>query len=236
MTAAEFTAAIDAFAVHDLQVPFEPEADDRLRVTVAAAGVILLGEVHGIAQNPLVVYTLARRYDIRCIALEWPADADLADFDSLRHYADGRITAGHFAVLRALREEGRLDTVVRFSELGHFASWSARDQDMADRLLQGVGESAVIAAAGNLHTRLERHRHGIPMGVHVAQSRKAIEVRIQASGGTFYKFGRRRLSWRPLRRPGLRWAGTHAVFGIGRARVAAVPGGSSAERRTQTFL
>ncbi|HEY4027158.1 MAG TPA: hypothetical protein VGO86_12075 [Candidatus Dormibacteraeota bacterium] len=191
---ARFAEAVDAFVVEDLVMGVDPTADARLRAKVAAGSPILVGERHGIEQNPLVAYTLMRRLNIRLLALEWSGELEpvvdryLAghelDVDALAQSRDGRITAGHFAVLRALSVAGLLDRVVLFDLAIWPRTWSERDEGMAGRLLAGTRGTPALAMAGSLHTRLRRHRHGEPMGAHVARTRAGtLEVRLRYPGG-----------------------------------------------------
>jgi hypothetical protein len=189
-----FTEAVEAFSVAQLPLEVEPAAGDRVRAAVATGGALLVGERHGVEQNPLVAYTLMHRFDVRILCLEWPADLEPAverylawgrlDASSLRRRPrDDRITAGHFAVLRALAQEARLDRVVLFDPPVWPDTWSERDQNMAARLLAALGGFPAVVMAGNLHTRLRRHRQGEPMGAHVARARPGTrEVRLRYPG------------------------------------------------------
>ncbi|HEY7200072.1 MAG TPA: hypothetical protein VIC57_07675 [Candidatus Dormibacteraeota bacterium] len=190
-----FLRAIDDFAVGDLDLEVEPPALARLSAKVDAGGPILVGERHGVEQNPLVAYTLMRRFGLRVLALEWAADLrpvidrflaeGALDVARLADSADGRITAGHFAVLRALRRDGALDRVVLFDPVPWPGTWSERDRGMAAHVLQETGQATALVMAGSLHTRLRRHRHGEPMGAHLAHARSgAVEVRLRYPGET----------------------------------------------------
>jgi hypothetical protein len=192
--AARFTEAIDAFAVGELELEIEPPAAARLAAKLAAGGPILAGERHGVEQNPLVAYTLMRRLGLRVLALEWSIglqaavdaflDGEALDVDVLADSTDGRITAGHFAVLRSMRRDGLLDRVVLFDPEPWPRTWSERDWGMAVRLLQENARPPAFVMAGSLHTRLRRHRHGEPMGAHVARARSGtLEVRLRYPGG-----------------------------------------------------
>ena len=170
-----FSVAIDGFAVHDLPLSVDVEAEKRIRNALDSGGMLLVGEIHGAAENALVLYTLARRFDVTTVGLEWPPELTPAvsaflaggpvPHAPIAGSADGRITAGHFAVLRKLHSEGRLHQAVMFSRLAADRSWSDRDSDMASRLLAEVGDQPALVFAGNLHTSLVPHRYGVPMGV-----------------------------------------------------------------------
>jgi hypothetical protein len=191
--AARFADSIEAFLVEELPMEVDATAAARLRAKLEAGGPILVGERHGVEQNPLVAYTLMRRFDLRVLGLEWstdlqPAvDAFLAGgplaVEPFTDSGDGRITAGHFAVLRSLRRARLLDRVVLFDPSPWPATWSERDRGMAVRLLQETRRTPALVMAGGLHTRLRRHRHGEPLGVHVAAARPGtIEVRLRYPG------------------------------------------------------
>jgi hypothetical protein len=73
------------------------------------SGLLLLGEMHGARENPLLARALMQAFGITRLALEWDADlapvieAFLATGTLADHWllwsGDGRITAGHLAVL-----------------------------------------------------------------------------------------------------------------------------------------
>lgn len=191
--AARFADAIEAFVVEELPIDVDATAAARLRAKLESGGPILVGERHGVEQNPLVAYTFVRRFGLRVLCLEWsvdlqPAvDAFLAGrplaVEPFTDSGDGRITAGHFAVIRALRCEGILDRLVLFDPSPWPDSWSGRDGSMAARLLQETLGATALVMAGSLHTRLRRHRHGEPLGAHVARARPGtIEVRLRYPG------------------------------------------------------
>lgn len=158
-------------------------------------------------ENPCVVLALARRYRINSVAFEWPQElervartylesGDLA-LEGLSGPADvffwgddGRITAGHFAMLRALQP----DELVCFDSLGD-GSWSSRDEAMAEQFLSRHSTGvATLVIAGNLHTRRDEHEHGIPLGYHIASECPAVaEALIVARSGTFWNMGEKRI-------------------------------------------
>jgi hypothetical protein len=190
--ATRFAEGIEAFRVRELPLSVDATAATRLRAKLAAGGPLLVGERPGIEQNPLVAYTLMRRFGLRVLGLDWserlqPAvDAFLAggplDVEALAAGGDG-VTAGHFAVLRSLRDDGLLERVVLLDPSPWPVTWSERDQAMATRLLQESRATPALVMAGSLHTRLRRHRHGEPMGAHIARARLGtIEVRLRYPG------------------------------------------------------
>jgi hypothetical protein len=100
---------------------------------------------------------------------------------------------------------------------------------MADHLLGGIGKEPAIAAGGNLHTQLSKHRHGLAMGMHVARERPAtLEIRIDYMSGAYFNlgpkhFGSRFRRWPKRERLGLTWADPRAILTIPEAHEAAVP-------------
>ena len=179
------------------------------------------------------------RFGVRCLGLEWPPalrsvidhflSSGSLTYSAIADSADGRITAGHFAVLRALSQEGLLNRLVLFSPLASHATWTHRDREMAGHLLAGIGSEPAVAIAGNLHTQLSEHRHGMPMGMHVARERPAtLEIRIEYMSGAYFNlgpknFGSRFRRWPVRGRLGLTWADPRAILTIPEAHEAAVP-------------
>jgi hypothetical protein len=140
-----------------------------------------------VEETPRVLYTLVRRLGARALAFEWAADelaAVVADLDlaalwrlpsSAEVFAgDGRVTAGHFALLARLREEGVLDHVVLLDRVG--SSGAERERGMADRLL---GERrpgmCLIAVVGGFHAQVRPEGGVVPMGAHVAGALPGVE-------------------------------------------------------------
>ncbi len=95
-------------------------------------GLCLVGEVHGVAENPLVIERLVDELGVEVVALEWPRGLERAVKDlgllassppelrwriktademarasEVAFAGDGRVTAGHFAVLRRIQARGR---------------------------------------------------------------------------------------------------------------------------------
>jgi hypothetical protein len=180
----------------------EPAADAALRESLESSGLLLLGERHGVAENPLLARALLEHFDLSGLALEWefamrPAleaffyDGELAELAQhpLFWCGDGRITAGHLALLRTLarREDFELALFSGPSPPG----WSARDAAMSKRLIPQLRTSTLVVA-GNLHTRLESHARGIPLGAHLARARPGLRsIEIHYLGGGYFNLGER---------------------------------------------
>jgi hypothetical protein len=163
------------FDVTDLTLVIEPSAEAAARRSLDQSGLLLLGEVHGIRENPLIIRALMQAFGLSGLALEWPADlaAVISAFtagDALADHpllwlGDGRITAGHLAVLRERARAGQLD-------LALFDGTHA-----GDRILAGLtAASGTLAVAGNLGTptSLSRQLPGV------------LDIRITYGRGGFY--------------------------------------------------
>ncbi|WP_043623958.1 hypothetical protein [Nonomuraea candida] len=184
--------AVAEFRTDDYALPVERAALDRARRSLEKSGLLLLGEVHGVRENPLIVLWLMRTLGLSNLALEWPEnlkpqlDRYLADGSGLDHplwwLGDGRVTAGHFAMLKALDKP----TVTLFDGGMFTGDWSQRDAVMAQRVLTAHIEPALVVA-GNAHTLTSPTELGLPMGACLASARSALEsVRIAYGVGSFY--------------------------------------------------
>jgi hypothetical protein len=187
---AEFAAAVAEHPFGDFT--FDSEILARAATSVADAGLLVVGEPHGVRETPSVLYTLASALETRAVALEWsheemeePVQAFLRsgsfDFDRLWMLpasaeffsGDGRITAGHFALLQRLHRERRLDQVIVFDRLDAEPppdDWQVRDQEMAARLLTGWDQRLpLLVLTGAFHAQLEA-AEGETMAAHLARA------------------------------------------------------------------
>lgn len=187
-----------AFAVADLGLVIEPAALAAVRRSVDESGLLLLGEVHGVRENPLLIRSLMRALGLGGLALEWDEDLmpvvsaflageRLADH-RLLWFGDGRITAGHLAVLRELAAAGPLRLELFDGTISADWDWSARDEAMARRILATPpAEGGTLVVAGNAHTPTARTDLGLPLGARLAGQRPGVrEVRIRYGSGRFY--------------------------------------------------
>ena len=97
------------FGVADLDLVAEPAAMAAARRSLEESGLLLLGEVHGVRENPLLARALMQALGLSGLALEWHEDlapvieAFLATGTLADHWllwsGDGRITARRLAVL-----------------------------------------------------------------------------------------------------------------------------------------
>jgi len=189
VTAAEFAAAVRGYRFE--QHPFDAAALSLARQSIADAGMLVVGEPHGVSETPSVLYRLACELGTRAIAFEWsheeidePLQAfvggDPFDFEALWSLpvtaeffcGDGRITAGHFALLERLRQEGRLEQAVAFDRLDPdpLPEWQVRDREMAERLLAEWRGAPLLVVAGGFHAQLE----GETMAAHLARARPGL--------------------------------------------------------------
>jgi hypothetical protein len=193
-----FHRAITEFVVLDLDLVIEPRALAAARRSLDCSGLLLLGEVHGVRENPLLIRVLMKAFGLTSLALEWPEDltpmirAFLASGTLADHLwlwgGDGRITAGHLAVLADRAAAGPLDLILFDGVIGADWSWSQRDEAMARRILATSPPSArTLVVVGYAHTPIRPTELGVPMGARVAEQRPGIrDVRISYGGGSFY--------------------------------------------------
>jgi hypothetical protein len=167
-------AAAD-FAVTAVDLVTEPAAAAAAQRSLDDSGLLLLGEMHGARENPLLARALMQAFGITRLALEWGEDlapvieAFLATGTLADHWllwsGDGRITAGHLAVLAERATSGPLEVILFDGAIDADASWSDRDEAMARRLLAAVpAGTRTLAVAGNAHTPTGPIELGVPMG------------------------------------------------------------------------
>src|SRR6185437_12087843 len=187
-----------AFAVADLGLVIEPTALAAARRSLDESGLLLLGEVHGVRENPLLIRSLMRAFGMGGLALEWDEDltpavkgflagGPLADHPLL-WFGDGRITSGHMAVLRELAAGGPLSLELFDGTIEADWDWSARDEAMARRVLAAPrAAGGTLVVAGNAHTPTAPTDLGIPLGARLAGQRPGVrEIRIRYGSGRFY--------------------------------------------------
>jgi hypothetical protein len=234
---AEFRRAIAGFAVADPCLVVEPAALAAAQQSLDESGFLLLGEVHGVRENPLLVRALMQAFGLTSLAIEWPDDlgpvvgsflctGTLADHPLL-WLGDGRITAGHFAVLSERAAAGPLQLILFDGTWAARWTWSQRDEAMAGRILAACPAGGrTLVVAGNAHTSARRTRLGMPLGAHLARQRGGIRgVRIGYGSGVFYNGGPRRFhpSGSRWRSAALRQRGGELILDLPVAHEAAVP-------------
>jgi hypothetical protein len=201
-----FRQAAAEFVVTDLELEAEPSAVGAARRSLDDSGLLLLGEVHGVSENPLLVRALMQVFGLTSLALEWPdglapamaaflTGGTLADHPLLWS-GDGRITAGHLAVLAERAAAGPFELTLFDGTIDAGWSWSQRDEAMATRILGGRAAGApTLAVAGNAHTPVSHTELGVAMGAYLARKRPGVrEIRINYRGGHYYNFQPGRLA------------------------------------------
>jgi hypothetical protein len=198
MSVEALAEAVAGFAVEDVDLELDPAAVTSAQRSVEESGLLLLGEVHGVRENPLLARALMRAFGLRRLALEWPEDLTLVikGFQAsgtledhwLLWAGDGRITAGHLAVLAERSAAGPVQVTLFDGTIGPGWSWSDHDEAMAERILAAdPQEVRTLVVAGNAHTPTRPTELGVPMGAWLAQKRPGIrEIRINYGGGRYY--------------------------------------------------
>ncbi len=193
----DFQRAVDEFDITSSRLTIEPAALAAGRQSLDQSGLLLLGEVHGVRQNPLLARALMAALEVTGLALEWPAelaaavsgffaDGRVPDHPHLWG-GDGRITAGHFALLRERFLAGRLQALTLFDGVNE-TGWSQSESAMAERILNAQGPGArTLVVAGNAHTALTPTMLGVPLGARLAEWRPGVrEIHIRYGNGTYY--------------------------------------------------
>jgi hypothetical protein len=186
--------AAAGFEVSDLGLVIEPRALEAARRSLEESGLLLLGEFHGVGENPLLIRALMQALGLAALALEWPEDlapvigafvagGALADHPLL-WLGDGRITAGHLAVLRERAAAGPLALCLFDGTAGAGWSWSRRDEAMAGRILAAVTPvprhgrrrrpGTPARAAGKPHPRPARGYRGDRAAARLAMARALV--------------------------------------------------------------
>jgi hypothetical protein len=205
--------AVAEFVVADLGLAIEPSALAAAQRSLDESGLLLLGEMHGVRENPLLIRALMQALGLRSLALEWfdfltpvirafLSSGTLTDHESLWS-GDGRITAGHLTVLAERATAGPVDLILFDGVMDAGWSWSQHDEAMAARILAGAAPGArTLVVAGNAHTPTTSTVLGVPLGAHLARRRPGIrEIRICYGSGRFYNLRPRRMGPSLSRRP-----------------------------------
>lgn len=240
-SSSEFAAAV---AEHPfVGFPFEPDALACAASSLAEAGLLVVGEPHGVRETPSVLYALAVALGTRAVAFEWsheemeaPVQAFLRSgsfgFEELWSLppsaeffcGDGRITAGHFALLHRLRRERRLDQVIVFDRLDPEPAedWEAhvrvREPQMAARLLEEWDRRRpLLVLTGGFHAQLEA-AEGEPMAAYLARERSGLRpAMLGYAGGHCWSRGEAHAISEPL-------PAAPITLRLGEATSAVVPG------------
>lgn len=161
-----FTEAVKNFVVEELDVDFDEEATKSFADSLQRSKLFLLGETHGVEENPNIIYTFIKKFGFKKLALEWDKnlektvndylEAGKLDFDSIQENArgDGRITAGHFAMIKKLHEEGLIDKLI-FVDNDQFKNSAEREKGMAKSVLDNISDTPMLVVVGNSHAKTE---------------------------------------------------------------------------------
>jgi hypothetical protein len=193
-----FERAATRFEITEQELVIEPSAAAAVRRSLDQSGLLLLGEVHGVKENPLIIRALMQAFGLTGLALEWPADlmgvisafvaGDVLTDHPLLWLGDGRITAGHLAMLRERARAGQLGLAlfdgITDADLGE----SQQDEAMANRILAGAtAASGTLAVAGNERTPAGPPPLGIALGACLSRHRPGvIDIRISYGRGGYY--------------------------------------------------
>ncbi|MDZ4299417.1 MAG: hypothetical protein U1A26_00710, partial [Candidatus Sungbacteria bacterium] len=191
----------------EIETEFDEDSSRSFATELAGAHLFLLGETHGVLENPNIIYTLYKKFGFRNLYFEWSKglqnttghflNSGELDFASIEKSCDGRITAGHFSLLKKLKTDGALDTVRCFDGLSWSGSWNLRDEQMAKNILTDLPELSTLVVAGKLHTPLvepeyfkdDPIRHH-PMGEHIKkQIANVLSGRIDYYAGRYHNIG-----------------------------------------------
>jgi hypothetical protein len=193
-----FERAAARFEITELELVIEPPAGAAVRRSLDQSGLLLLGEVHGVRENPLIIRALMQAFGLSGLALEWPGDlmgvisafaagGKLGDHPQL-WLGDGRITAGHLAVLRERARAGQLDLALFDGIAG--ADWSGpqREEAMAAQILaSATAAPGTLAVTSNAHAPASPASRGIPLGACLSRQRPGVlDIRISYGRGGYY--------------------------------------------------
>jgi hypothetical protein len=193
-----FERAVARFEITELELEIEPSAGAAVRRSLDESGLLLLGEVHGVRENPLIIRALMQAFGLSDLALEWPAEltgvisafvagGKLADHPLL-WLGDGRITAGHLAVLRERARAGPLGLALFDGIAGAGRGGAQRDEAMAGQILAGAtAASGTLAVAGNARPPASPASWGMPLGACLSRQRPGVlDIRINYGRGGYY--------------------------------------------------
>jgi hypothetical protein len=227
---------VSEFDITHFQLDIDAAALAAAHKSLGESGLLLLGEVHGVRQNALVARALMAEFDITGLALEWPAglagpvggffnDGRVPDHPLL-WAGDGRITAGHFALLWERFNAGRLSALTLFDGVNE-VGWSRREAAMAERILSAQAPGArTLVIAGNAHTALSPTGLGVPLGARLAERRRGVrEARVRYGNGGYYNLSPQRFKyhWTVRRHARLRVEGGSLILDLPSPVQARVP-------------
>jgi hypothetical protein len=175
-----FINEINNFNIEEIETNFE--CIDEFRLELSKSNIFLLGEMHGVKENVNIIYTIFKKFWFKQLALEWDEKMQLAiifflktwkiDFKLIKNSSDGRITAWHFALLKKLKDDWLLESLICFDINKHQNDWNNRDFNMASNILKKLLGKKCLIVAWNLHTRVkwfeESNYNYHPMWEHIS--------------------------------------------------------------------
>lgn len=209
-----FVEAIKNIEIGEIDTEFDEKSVESLVTELGEAKLLLLGETHGVKENADIIYTLFKKFGFKKLALEWNKElreqtekflqTGELDFEAIKDSPDGRITAGHFALLKKLKDEGLLEALVCFDRETPTADWDTRDANMAKNIIANLADSTTLVVAGNLHTQVEpitfddeKEEHH-PMGENVKKQIPNVPSgKIKYLTGQFHNYGTRDFREKP---------------------------------------
>lgn len=203
---ASFIETVSSILIEEISTTFDEQVVQELVESIGNNKLFILGEMHGVKENVDMIYTLFKKFSFRQLALEWePELKEVAekylesgelDFYAIKDSSDGRITAGHFALLNKLKSEGMLERLVCFDGGSGGHGWNARDKAMAKNILDNLSDVPTLVVAGNLHAKTEPitfddepdEQH--PMGENVRKEIPNVASgRIEYLSGHYHNYG-----------------------------------------------
>lgn len=201
-----FTEAVETTSIEEIETVFDDTAVAALANNLKDTKLFILGEVHGVKENVDVIYTFFKKFGFRQLALEWEPElhdtiekfleSGEVNFDAIQDSPDGRITAGHFALIKKLKSEKLLEGFICFDGGSGGAGWNARDSSMAKNIIENISNVPILVVAGSRHTKLETYtfddepgdKH--PMGENVKKEIPNVTSgNIEYQSGKFHNFG-----------------------------------------------
>lgn len=160
--------------------------------------IILLGEMHGVAENVEIVKTFIASLEAKnisvLIALEWPTkiNSDVQSFLNnmktvlpwqnwdFAQDKDGRISKEHVAFLRWLKKRNKFLSPDKRHDIFCFSeeckSWNTRDFKMAQNInyiLNNRSQKIILAIMGNLHAQKKKFildgKVHLPLAAHLSK-------------------------------------------------------------------
>lgn len=201
-----FIEAIRNTEINEIETEFDQLSVDSLNAELESSKLFLLGETHGVKENVDIIYTLFKRFGFKRLGLEWNKklqkevecflETGELNFEVIEDEPDGRITAGHFALIKKLKEEDLLEKLVCFDQSSFSDDQSIRDGMMAQNIMDNLSLSVTLVVAGNLHTKTASFvdkkdgKTFYPMGEYVKKEIPAVPSgRIKYLSGQYHNYG-----------------------------------------------